>query len=120
MTKEEQEKVVIGAIRILCEHINMTLDLENPEVSAFTVDQFMVTDYEKNLSGETTWTVLEDTDPSNFWAGEGLMKIVASNGDDGGPSVLYVAVSEGIEWIVHIFDTIPTMIWSHTDGYIKS
>jgi hypothetical protein len=126
ITDEQQETIVNEVLRKFCDNLNSHWNKDFPdEPNPYTLEKFTVTDHERNLYGETNWKVLEQPDEEAAFQ-NALMKIDAADGDDGGGSILYVGL-EGINlgdndpvhisWIVHIFDTIPRMLWTHEDGF---
>ena len=87
-----------------------------------TLDQWTVTDYQRNLYGHTV--VVGEIDAGRAWNTSKILLIETSDGDDGGPSALTAGWSgslldEDLElsFIVHEFDTIPCLIWSREDGF---
>lgn len=121
MTDEQQETIVNEALRIFCEYLNLWWDAEEmnkAEKSPYKIEQFTITDHERELYGETNWKVLEDINEELAFP-EGLIKIKTTDGDEGGGSSLYVGLQGHfddptdveITWITHIFDLTPTPIY---------
>lgn len=119
MTDEQQETIINEALLIFCKYLNHwwasePINKDEPK-EPYTPEKFTVTDYERNLYGETDWVVLEEPNLDHVFQ-NALMRINAADGDEGGGNILYVGLQgmDGdltITWIVHEFDTTPTGIY---------
>jgi hypothetical protein len=127
MTDEQQETIVNESLRIFCRYLNtwwnsepMNRDEQNP----YTPEKFTITDYDRDLYGETSWIVLEDMDEGLTFP-TGLIRIDTSDGDEGGGNILYVGLQGrfsdpggiSISWIAHTFDLSTYMIYTEAEGF---
>jgi hypothetical protein len=128
MTEEQEETLVNGALDHLVHYLNLWWNNEmmnKGEPDPYKRENFTTWDPGNSLWGETNWKVLYEPEG---WMEHGLIRIEATDGDEGGGNTLIVGFRDWaktqthggpiIEWIVQIFDTIATMIY--TEGEYRT
>lgn len=122
MTDEQQETIVNEVLRKLCHYLNLWWDAEDmnkDESGPYTLKNFTVWDPERSLYGVTNWKVLEELEEGTAFP-TALLRVETSDGDEGGGSILYVGLrgeNLTIDWIMHIFDLQPVLMYTDEEGY---
>jgi hypothetical protein len=130
-----QETIINEVLRKFCRYLNMWWNAEKmnkDEQDPYTPDKFMILHPEQGLYGETNWQVLKDLegpgdDKPTFQ--DGLIRVEANDGDEGGGNVLWVGLQGTnmgrdldydcqIAWIAHTFDLSTCMIY--TEGQMST
>lgn len=122
MTDEQQEAIVNEVLRKFCHYLNLWWDNEDmnkDEPGPYTPEKFTVWDPEQGLYGVTDWRVLEELEEGAAFP-TALIRVETSDGGEGGESILYVGLSGEdltIDWIMHIFDLQPVLVYTNEHGY---
>lgn len=120
LTPEQQETIVNHALKLFCENLNQFSEDETDYTHTYEPEQFT------SGVGETDWAVIEEPNIDLAFP-QGVIRVDATDGDEGGGSVLYVGIRSHfddpedfrVDWIMHIFDLTPRLIYTNDEGVSK-